>query len=187
MFEAGEGITSIAKKPEMPSKQAISQRALKDGWQRLPSIDRSSDDLTLIPFDGLNDEQRLIVQEVANGATQRLAAEMAGHHETTISDWKKSNPKFARAILAAKAAKVRRRLAKIDTSPDWRAAGWLMERDPDSRDEFSPPNAGKGLGQTTFNVLGHVNVGFDRDDDKRLSPVGQQPALIAPGGDGQQS
>jgi len=174
MFEAGDSISSIAKHEGMPSKQAISVRSRAEKWrvlgrqsrqltQRQPSIPVSTE-AEVIPFDGLDDKQRAIVQEIADGATQRLAGQMYGVHETTLSNWKNTVPGFAHAILAAKAAKVRRRLSKIDESADWRAAGWLMERDPDSRDEFSPPNAGKGfMTGNTFNVLGHVNLGIERE------------------------
>lgn len=182
MFEAGDSLGSISRHEGMPSKQAISVKARAEKWTRLADrkatpVNSSIASSEFMPFDGLNDRQRLIVHEIANGATQRLAGQMYGVHETTLSDWKRQFPVFANAILAAKAAKVRRRLSKIDESTDWRAAGWLMERDPDSREEFSPPNAGRGfMTGTTFNVLGHVNLGFDRQNE----PKAQEVATLEP-------
>jgi len=171
MFEAGDSISSIARHEGYPSKQAISKRSIDEGWT---VIDRPPPELTIIPFDGLTEEQRFVVTQVANGATQRLAAQMAGYHETTVSEWTK-DPKVKRALMAAKAAKVKRRLDKIDTSGDWRAAGWLLERDVDSRDEYMPPNSSRGMTGTTFNVLGHVNLGFERLEDKREGLLIEQP------------
>src|SRR3990167_406417 len=170
MFEAGNSISSIARNDGYPSKQAISRRSIDEGWT---VIDKPPPELTVIPFDGLNAQQQFIVTQIANGATQRLASQMAGCHETTISDWKRDEV-FSRALMAAKAAKVKRRLDKIDTSDDWRAAGWLLERDVDSRDEFIPPNSSTGMTGTTFNVLGHVNLGFDRIEE--IKPVIEQPS-----------
>ena len=171
LFEAGNGITAIAKMPEMPSKQAISQRAHKEGWERVGQLDQSIESTALVAaMSYLDDRQKFVIQEIANGSTQRLAANLAGCHETTISDWK-LNPKFSMALIAAKAAKVGVRLRKIHQSEDWRAAGWLMERDPDSRDEFMPPNSSRGMTGTTFNALGHVNVGFERAEEQREIPV----------------
>jgi hypothetical protein len=90
--------------------------------------------------------------------------------------------------MAAKAAKVKRRLDKIDTSPDWRAAGWLLERDIDSREDFVPPNSSRGMTGNTFNVLGHVNLGFDRlDDHQRIPEVGQLPVTPVIGRDSHES
>ena len=167
MFEAGDSISSIARHPGYPSKQAISRRSIDEGWT---VIDRPPPELAMIPFGGLNDQQRYIVTEIAKGATQRLAAQMAGRHESTVSDWKKDEV-FSRALMAAKAAKVKRRLDKIDTSADWRAAGWLLERDVDSMDEYMPPNSSRGMTGTTFNVLGHVNLGFDRILEHTQEPL----------------
>ena len=169
LFEAGNGITAIAKMPEMPSKQAISQRAHREEWKRIGQVDPLTPSIEMIPFDGLDETQRFVINEIANGSTQRLAANLVGYNEHTITEWKKDT-QFARALLAAKAAKVGHRLQKINRSEDWRAAGWLMERDPDSRDEFMPPNSSKGMTGTTFNVLGHVHVGFDRLEEKSEIP-----------------
>ena len=170
LFEAGNGITAIAKMPEMPSKQAISVKANKEGWERVGQLDASIESTALVEaMADLTDQQRFVIQEIANGSTQRLAANLAGLNEHTISEWKQGQM-FSRALIAAKAAKVGVRLRKIHTSEDWRAAGWLMERDPDSRDEFMPPNSSKGMTGTTFNVLGHVHVGFDRLEEKSEIP-----------------
>lgn len=177
MWEAGESASSIAGKDGMPSKQAICNHANAEGWTK---IDKPMPELAIIPFEGLTDDQRFIIAQIADGATQRLAAQMAGRHETTISDWKRDET-FSRALLAAKAAKVKRRLRKIDESDDWRAAGWLLERDPDSRDDFIPPNASRGMTGTTFNVLGHVNLGFDRLEDRMrdaLPVSSESPAIV---------
>lgn len=168
MFEAGNSPGYIEDLPEMPSRQAIWERAKREGWQKLDAPLHKS--LQVIPFEGLNETQRFIVTKVAEGCTQRLAADMACIDQATISDWK-HKPAFARAMLAAKAAKTHRRLAKIDESTDWRAAGWLVERDPDSRADYAPPNqtAGHVVGNT-FNVLGQFNLGIERkhsEDEQR--------------------
>ena len=159
MWEAGEAATSIAKKAGMPCKQAICQRANKEEWQRVDALDA---ELEVIPFEGLDDRQRVVVTRMAKGLPQKWAAKYAGVSEDTVTRWKQSNQAFAAALEAATAVFVDKQLAKVAESSDWRSGLALVERHPATRGDFAPPNAGRGLGQTTFNVLGQVQVGIER-------------------------
>jgi len=162
LYEAGESPAHIEQRPGMPTRQAIHGRIKKEGWIVIGKPDES---MKLIDFEGLSVEQQLVIQEVSQGATQRQAAAIAGVHESTVSDWKAENPRFAKAMAAGKAVKVRRRIGKIEESTDWHSQAWLTERDQDSRAEYAPPASSRGtFTGNTFNVLGHVSLGIERDE-----------------------
>lgn len=166
MYEAGEAVTVIAKKPQMPSKQAICVRANNENWTRRSEVDQGE----LIPFDGLTDKQRVVVKEVSEGMPQKWAAAVAGVHETTVSDWKR-DPVFANAVLAATGVFAKRQLRKVTDATDWRSGMAMLERHVATRDHFAPANAHKGMTGATFNVLGHVNLGFDRTEAAESLPL----------------
>jgi hypothetical protein len=146
---------------------------MDEGWTQ---IDKPPPSLDVIPFDGLTDAQRVVVTEVAQGLPQRHAAAIAGVTEQTVSVWKSQSPKFLNAMQSAVAVMARSQLAKITKSEDWRSGLAMLERHPATRDEFAPANAQKGMTGTTFNVLGHVNLGFERLEE-RVTPA-REPVLI---------
>lgn len=167
MWMAGNSAHSIAQKEGMPSKQAICVRAKEEGWERVDEIDES---LELIPFDGLDDRQRFAITKIAEGLPHKHAAALVGVHRTTLSDWISHNPSFATALQAAIAAKTYRRLRKVETTEDWRAQTWLLERDKDSRDDFGAPKVTAPPIAATFNVLGQVQVGLNRSEQIEAQP-----------------
>ncbi len=173
MYEAGDSMSSISRKDGMPSKQAISKRAMDEGWTQ---VDKPLElQMQVIPFDGLSDKQRVVVTEMAQGLPQKHAAAIAGVNETTVSAWKAESPSFRNACQAAIAVMARAQLGKITKSEDWRSGLAMLERHPATRDDFAPANAQRGMTGTTFNVLGHVNLGFDRIEERVKA---QEPALI---------
>lgn len=166
MWMAGNSASSIAKKDGMPCKQAICVKAKEEGWERIDEVDES---LELIPFDGLDDRQRFAITKIAEGLPHRHAAALVGVHRTTLSDWIKNIPAFATALQAAIAAKTYRRLQKVESTEDWRAQSWLLERDKDSRDDFGAPKPIIApTGQFNFNVLGQVQVGLQRSEQQTI-------------------
>ena len=185
MFEAGDSISSIARHPGYPSKQAISRRSIDEGWTVIDTVPL---EMEVIPFDGLSDTQRIVIKEMALGLPQRRAAAIAGVNEATVSVWK-ADPRFLNACHAAIAVMARKQIRKITESADWRSGLAMLERHPATRDEFAPANAQRGMTGTTFNVLGHVNLGFDRieHDHQRIPEVGQLPVASVVGGDSDQS
>lgn len=170
-FEAGDTISSISRSPGMPSKQAISRRAIDEEWTQ---IDKPPPELTVVNFDGLSETQCIVIKEVANGLPQKHAAAIAGVSERTVTGWKAEIPAFANALQAAVAVMARSQLNKIVKSDDWRSGLAMLERHPATREEFAPANAQRGLPGMSFNVLGHVNLGFDRLQELTK----QEPVLI---------
>lgn len=168
MWMAGNSASSIAKKEGMPCKQAICVKAKDEGWERVDEVDES---LELIPFDGLTDRQRFAITKIAEGLPKHQAAALVGVHRTTLSDWISHDPTFATALQAAIAAKTYRRLRKVETTEDWRAQSWLLERDKDSRDDFGAPKVFAPPIAATFNVLGQVQVGLQRSEQLEAPKV----------------
>jgi len=172
MWEAGDSASSIAEKDGMPSKQAICNHANEEGWTK---IDKPPPKLDVIPFDGLSQTQRVVVTEMAEGLPQKYAAAIAGVSERTVTLWKAENPAFSNAVQAAIGVMVKSQLGKIAKSDDWRSGLAMIERHPATRDDFAPANAHRGMTGTTFNVLGHVNLGFDRLEERVRQP---EPVVI---------
>jgi hypothetical protein len=170
MWMAGESASSIGQKDGMPSKQAICVRAKDEGWQRIDAIDEG---MEIIPFDGLSDTQRIAVTEIARGMPYKDAAARAGVHPTTISDWIKHDPNFAKAKAAAVWVKNSRRIAKVEGSEDPRMAIWLLERDKDSREDFAPKYTQAPA--MNFNILGQVQVGIPRIEQEQEA-ITHEPA-----------
>lgn len=158
MWMAGSSAHSIAQKDGMPSKQAICVRAKDEGWERIDAVDPV---LELIPFDGLTEQQCFAVRKLAEGLPKKHVAALCGIDPTTVSRWLSDNADFAKAAQAAIAAKTYRRLQRVEQAEDWKASSWLLERDKDSRDDFSAPKQAPPAA-FNFNVLGHVQVGLDR-------------------------
>ena len=178
MWEAGDAATAIAKKPGMPTKQAICQKQAREGWERVDAIDP---ELEVIPFDRLSHQQAIVVTKMAKGLPQKWAAAYAGVSEDTVTRWKKT-PDFAVALQAAQAVFVDKQLGKVSESTDWRSGLALMERHPTMRGDFKPPQG--NFIAPTFNVLGQVQVGISRHDNLGLSSSGHEPALIDASRDG---
>lgn len=157
MWMAGESATSIGSKEGMPSKQAICVKANEEAWQRVDAVDPG---MELIPFDGLTEKQRFAVSKLAEGLRKKDVAALIGVDPSTISDWIKTVPQFAKAEVAARAVKTYRRLRKVEDAEDWRAATWLLERDWDSKSDFAPKYTAATA--MNFNILGQVQVGIPR-------------------------
>lgn len=166
LYEEGESPAHIAEKPGMPTRQAIHQRAKREGWERRD--DAVDERFPFADDPDLSAEQQIVLLNIAEGLPAKWAADKAGVHESTVRRWKKDE-RFARLCRAAIAWKASRRLGQIEASTDWRAQMALLERDSDTRNEFSPPNAGRGMVTgNTFNVLGHIDLGITRDEPKQL-------------------
>jgi len=173
MWMAGNSASSIGNKQGLPTKQAICDRIKSEGWER---IDKPDESLAVIPFDGLSPQQQIVATKIGQGLTQKDAAAFAGITPETVSVWVKNDPNFLKAKQAAVAVKAARRVKRIEDAEDWRAATWLLERDPDSRTDYGPPRAPvPTLPHMMFNVLGQVQVGMDRSPEPQAITVEATP------------
>ncbi len=128
-IDRGMTPTEIAKTlPNTPSRQAIEKRAKREGWQvaRLPESDPN------VPVTSRD----IVLTQLRNGATLELAARASGITERTLYQWRQDDPTFDDACKASRSAWLLTKVKQIDEAPDWKAAAYLLERAPETRDQY---------------------------------------------------
>lgn len=89
-----------------------------------------------------------ILDRVATGAPEYLAAQANGIDRTTLGDWKAADPAFAKAIEQAKASRAIHRVNKIEEASDrgdWKATAFLLSRDPLTKEDFGEQQSKSGI------------------------------------------
>lgn len=173
LVESGVAMSEIDRMPDMPSKQAISDRAKREGWD-LDATDvdgkppRSAFQPLLRHLLGRDspEARQKVCDVLAAGGSLGLAASLIGMSTETIRRWRKDDPDFemeCRVATGTGLIEPTRTLAAA-TVTDWQAARYVLERNPMTRSDYASPNVSLIGGQTTFNVLGHVSVGLSRDE-----------------------
>jgi len=175
-YEAGEGYADISNSlGGKPTRQAIHQKSRKQGWIRqLKTVDGTLLPAVQMPqhlIEGLEVEKLAVLRGVLEGLTPSDAAAVAGLHKQRVTDWKKSDGRFLLALDAARSLKTRRRQAKIDDDPTWKSAAWLLQHDPDSKNDYSNEGGKGNLVGNTFNVLGRIDLGIERPPLTAPEPV----------------
>lgn len=167
-FEAGETSAQIAATVDA-TRQAIDKRAKRHGWKKPGEAVESSPDIpTTAPnwlaiagkgeiVAGTKDtpERRaLVLQCLSEAMSLTASAAYAGLDPKTVKAWREADPVFDAQCREASATWQRAAVAKINTAPDWRASGYLLERHPDTREDWGGKTG--GAGGATINVI--VNV-----------------------------
>lgn len=140
MYEMGQTAYQIGKGPDMPSKQGIQDRANREEWVKpergsLPIVAAALQ----VNSSKLTDEVlSTVLGLIAEGATIELACTAAGIAPTTWHDWQRQDPTLKDAVIRCRAGKVINWTSAIDkaTEKDWKAASWLLQNSPDTRDQF---------------------------------------------------
>ena len=117
-----------------PSKVGIAKRAKREGWTQVDSdTQRTAENLSIIRrTSGSSLGKRtpeniaLILGSVELGATEKVAAGVAGIAPKTLTRWKQEDPRFAMEIHARRSQNVAEKLRCIDqaSQKDWKAAAW---------------------------------------------------------------
>jgi hypothetical protein len=155
-YRQGETAYAISKSLNgKPSKNGIANRAEREGWERISDSTRSvAENLPIVRRArgsslGKRSPENIavILDAISQGATEKVAAALAGVSSKTISRWKQEDPKFAMEIHARRAQKTAERIQQVERAAEknWNAAAWLLERDPHSREEFSKQNRQKEM------------------------------------------
>lgn len=145
-----------------PTKQAIAYRAKTRGWQRAKP---SKGLVTVNPGEVMQfDDPRkaVVVQEILEGATHKLAGAVVGVTDDTITNWKKKDAEFSEAITAARARRLikhERNIDKAGDQGDWKASLAVLERDPMTKGQYQPR-------QEHVGTAIQINVGIDRNEVK---------------------
>src|SRR5688572_2921407 len=136
-YERGITPTELARTmPNAPSRQAIEKHAKREGWQvaRLPESDKN------LPVSARD----IVLNAIGCGAKLELAAAAAGISDRTLYQWRRDDPVFEAACVAKKAAWLVSKIKRIDDADDWKAAAYLIERDPLTKEQYSPKQEGSG-------------------------------------------
>lgn len=144
-FRAGTSCRQLAREYPGISHVAIAKRARRFGW-KVDSAVEISRALTRITSETLpnaykaTDTRRaIILEKLGNGSTLDMAAKASGISPETLRAWRKNDPEFGLAVDTAQANWAERQVEGIEkagAAGDWRARSWLMERHPNTRDEF---------------------------------------------------
>lgn len=154
-YENGETAYALGKLYPV-TKQGIEKRAKKEGWLSAVAegvtnwltVARSTDI-------GSDTNRRVtpeklagILQAVAAGAPEGLAAQAAGFRPATLSEWKADDPSLANAIATARSQRALKRIDNIEKAGDrgdWKASAYGLERDPLTREAFAQHGMGGGI------------------------------------------
>lgn len=141
-FERGVSPVDLARTiPQSPSRQAIEKRAKKEGWT-----------VAQLPVEGDKSpvsSRDIVLMHIRQGANLGLAAKAAGISERTLYQWRQDDPTFDVVIQACRAAHLTKHMGHIDEAAerDWKAAAYLLERAPETKDQYSQKHEG---GNTTI-------------------------------------
>ena len=144
LYEMGQTAYQIGKAPDMPSKQATQQRADKHEWHK---PEQGTNNLPIVA-DALNIDSTLLTDEllntilglIAEGSTIELACKVVGITTDTWHRWQRTDPTLKDMAQRCRAGKVVGWMQSVDraTQRDWKAATWLLQNSPDTRESFGP-------------------------------------------------
>jgi len=160
LYESGSTAYQLGKRPDFPTKQAIQKRADKEGWikpdistYRLPVV---AEALQIDSRKCTDEVLRVVLGMIAEGSTVEIACAVAGISGRTWTYWCKQDPTLKDATTRARAGTIAGWLGCVNqaTQKDWKAATWLMQNSPDTRESFGPKGSDNKL---------EVVINIDRD------------------------
>lgn len=174
LVESGVSMHEVGSMPDMPTKQAISAKAKREQW--VVDADDADGKPPLTAFQPLlrhllgrdsPEARQKVLDVLAAGGSFELAAALIGMTSQTVRMWRKDDEDFEMQCRIAQGTGLIEptRTLQAATITDWQAAKYVLERNPITKAAYASPNTALVGGQTTFNVLGQVNVGIAREDD----------------------
>lgn len=156
MYEMGQTAYQIGKAPDMPSKQAIQDKANKHEWIKPENGNRLPIVASALTIDSsrLTDELlNTVLSLISEGSTIELACATVGISATTWHDWQRQDPNLTAMVQRCRAGKVVGWMSSVDraTQRDWKAATWLLQNSPDTRSQFGPKQTDNKL-EVTINI-----------------------------------
>lgn len=174
-FEAGESLGQISRSlGGHPSKQAISKRARKEGWQVYDPGEKAVDvvdgvDAPLMLLSSgqwgkcTPENKARVINALREGATYKIAAALIGISDRTLREWRQKDPGFAAMCEAAQAEDMQETMATLKrmSRTDPNIAKFRAQRHRLTRDEYGNDEPDRFIGNT-FNVLGRLSLGIER-------------------------
>ena len=168
-YEAGETAGQIARTPGMPTRQAINKRARKECWERKLELFPVASTGTYVPIPvDLDPRKKEALDVLSKGGNYKDAARAARVTEETFRVWRK-DPSYLELVLAVETGLKLEMLEHVrqGAARDPKHAQWWLQHHPHTKSEFGQGGA-KPITGNQLNVLGHINLGIERD---RLSDV----------------
>ena len=146
----GETAYSISKSlGGKPTRQGIRKKAKRENWlEGNSTIPDSIKNLPLVQTDSKVPRKRTpetvnaLIEFIAQGATEELAARAAGISPRTLYNWKLECPEFAALIEVARARKEVEWVDNIDKAgkKDWKASDRLLQVSPGTKEMWGRQN-----------------------------------------------
>jgi len=162
-YRNGETAYAISKSYDgKPTKMGIAKRAKKEGWERISEATKqAANNLPIVRrAKGVALSKRttenisIILDAVEGGASPKIAADLAGINPKTLGRWRKEDPQLDLEIRARQAQNSAENIGTIKDAAqkDWKAAAWIVERDPYSRKEYGKQRDDNGQMQIILNI-----------------------------------
>jgi len=158
MYERGMSAAEITRNVDpAPTRQAINQKAKRQGWGKV-IVKGNRDNLPAALVSNFNKDtpevRTKVLELISTGCSQAVAARAVGVDPTTLTRWKGSDADFANAVEASRAAFLARHHANIDKAGerDWRASSYLLERQDETKGQYSPKVEGHGGITVVLNI-----------------------------------
>ena len=146
-WESGESSYALAK--ELPlTKQAVDYRVKSEGWVRKEKndpvnwVERARE--SMVPNIRPNGKKSpavvgTILEAVATGVPDYVAAQAAGVTPKTLVEWKNKDPGLVTELIRARSMSASTCVQRIFAAGDrdWKADAYLLERNPLTRDQFT--------------------------------------------------
>ena len=163
-FINGETIYAIAKSLKgQISKQAIMYRQQKEGWVKADRVEQEFPVKVGNEVLDLKDERKaLIVQALSEGKTLKVASAKGGISDDTLKRWRDADAEFESIVVRARALQLgchEDTLSKASERGDWKAAAYILERDPITKEHYHQRDQQVGTAI-------QINVGIDRNEVK---------------------
>lgn len=172
----GDSARSLAREFGI-SHTAVLKRAHREGWQRRGANGKPAEPKVpalvttgtsaLALGERTPGNKSMVMADLESGLPVHLAAKCIGMTAKGLENWAKDAPEIQ--VAAAKGHAKRARLINAAAERgDWKAASWMMERHPETREDFGQrPAAGGGV-TVVFN--------WSRDEPPKQPTVDVTPA-----------
>ncbi len=173
-FLNGEPMSAISRSMKnRPTVSAIYKCCEKENWKALLPAQLSKSHEVTLKKDRPEIHQKILAL-LQSGATFTLAARTVGVHPDTLANWRKGSPEFRDQCEQAKAQFAVSQLKRIESAgqTDWRAARFLLQAHPDTKQDFGSQTKGPGGLVINFGII---------RDAALLKDVTPHPELINTG------
>lgn len=166
MWTQGQSAYSISRALSgKPTRQAIAKRAREKGWSRavdgIVSEKHQRKHAVALGKDTPETRER-IIELISNGATLKVAAAANGISRDTLLRWRRDDPAFAARCRAVRHSALAEYQGAIhsQTGRDWKAAKYMLETAPETRDDYRTDNKGGKL-EVVINIDRSQGVTID--------------------------